>query len=60
MERYAWSYRALPGLLRRGLVAPLAHALPYGFRRVKTALATAATSTTGASATCAGSVRSTG
>jgi asparagine synthase (glutamine-hydrolysing) len=27
--------------VRRGLIAPLAHALPYGFRRVKTAVATA-------------------
>jgi asparagine synthase (glutamine-hydrolysing) len=42
MERYGWSYRTLPGFVRRGLVAPLAQALPYGFRRVKTALATAA------------------
>jgi asparagine synthase (glutamine-hydrolysing) len=41
MERFAWSYRLLPGMLRRGLIAPLAQALPYGFRRVKTALATA-------------------
>jgi hypothetical protein len=24
MERYAWSYRALPALVRRGLMAPLA------------------------------------
>jgi asparagine synthase (glutamine-hydrolysing) len=41
MERFAWGYRALPAILRRGLVAPLAYALPYGFRRVKTAVATA-------------------
>jgi asparagine synthase (glutamine-hydrolysing) len=41
MERYAWPYRALPGIVRRGLVAPLVHALPYGFRRMKTAVATA-------------------
>jgi asparagine synthase (glutamine-hydrolysing) len=41
MERFAWSYRALPAILRRGLIAPLAYALPYGFRRVKTAVTTA-------------------
>jgi asparagine synthase (glutamine-hydrolysing) len=40
MERHAWGYRALPGFVRRGLVAPLVHALPYGFRRVKTAVDT--------------------
>jgi asparagine synthase (glutamine-hydrolysing) len=42
MEHHAWSYRVLPAFVRRGLVAPLAHALPYGFRRVKTAVATSA------------------
>jgi asparagine synthase (glutamine-hydrolysing) len=41
MERHAWTYHVLPGFVRRGLIAPLAHALPYGFRRVKTAVATA-------------------
>jgi asparagine synthase (glutamine-hydrolysing) len=41
MERYGWSYRALPAMVRRGLVAPLVRALPYGFRRMKTAIATA-------------------
>ena len=41
MERFAWSYRVLPGVVRRGLVAPLVHALPYGLRRLKTAVATA-------------------
>jgi asparagine synthase (glutamine-hydrolysing) len=41
MERYGWGYRALPAIVRRGLVAPLVRALPYGFRRVKTAIATA-------------------
>jgi len=38
MERYGRGYRALPGFVRRGLVAPLVHALPFGFRRVKTAV----------------------
>ena len=33
-----WCYRGVPRLLRRALIAPLAHALPYGFRRVKTAV----------------------
>jgi asparagine synthase (glutamine-hydrolysing) len=41
MERLAWTYRALPAVVRRGLIGPLAHALPYGFRRVKTAIAVA-------------------
>jgi asparagine synthase (glutamine-hydrolysing) len=41
MERLAWTYRALPAVVRRGLIGPLAYALPYGFRRVKTAVATA-------------------
>jgi asparagine synthase (glutamine-hydrolysing) len=41
MERYGWGYRALPAIVRRGLVAPLVRALPFGFRRVKTAIATA-------------------
>ena len=41
MERYAGSYRLLPRAVRRHLIAPLAAALPYGFRRVKTALAAA-------------------
>jgi asparagine synthase (glutamine-hydrolysing) len=41
MERYARPYRALPAIVRRGLVAPLVHALPYGFRRMKTTVATA-------------------
>ena len=38
MERFAWSWRVLPGPLRRGLIAPLAHAMPFAFRRVKTAV----------------------
>jgi asparagine synthase (glutamine-hydrolysing) len=37
-ERYAARYQRLPRRLRRGLIEPLAHALPYGFRRVKTAV----------------------
>jgi len=41
MERFAWGYRVLPAILRRGLIGPLTHALPYSFRRVKTAVATA-------------------
>src|SRR5262249_61247465 len=36
-----WGSRGRPGFGRRGLVAPLVHALPYGFRRVKTAIDTA-------------------
>jgi asparagine synthase (glutamine-hydrolysing) len=39
MERFAGAWQGLPGLIRRGLVGPLARALPYGFRRVKTAVA---------------------
>ena len=38
MERFAWSWRVLPGPLRRGLIAPFAHAMPFAFRRVKTAV----------------------
>ncbi|MGE0030818.1 MAG: asparagine synthase (glutamine-hydrolyzing) [Steroidobacteraceae bacterium] len=38
VERFAERYRRLPSALRR-LVVPLARALPYGFRRVKTAIA---------------------
>jgi asparagine synthase (glutamine-hydrolysing) len=37
-ERYVPAYQRLPGLLRRRLIEPLARALPYGFRRVKTAI----------------------
>jgi asparagine synthase (glutamine-hydrolysing) len=36
MERFARTYQSVPGLLRHGLIGPLAHALPFGFRRVKT------------------------
>ncbi len=38
-ERFAGSYQLIPGCLRNHLIAPLAHALPYSFRRVKTAVA---------------------
>jgi asparagine synthase (glutamine-hydrolysing) len=38
-ERYTRGVQWLPAVLRRGLLKPLAAALPYGFRRVKTALA---------------------
>ncbi len=38
VERLAPHYQRLPASLRHGLVAPLAHALPYGFRRIKTAV----------------------
>jgi asparagine synthase (glutamine-hydrolysing) len=39
MERYAGRFQAVPRALRRGLLAPLVKALPYRFRRAKTALA---------------------
>jgi asparagine synthase (glutamine-hydrolysing) len=38
-ERFAPYYQRLPACLRHRLVAPLAQALPYGFRRLKTAVA---------------------
>src|SRR5687768_3834609 len=41
MERFGWGYRVLPAIVRRGLIAPLASALPYSFRRLKTAVASA-------------------
>jgi asparagine synthase (glutamine-hydrolysing) len=37
-ERFAQSYQILPGYVRHCLIAPLAHALPYEFRRLKTAV----------------------
>src|SRR5438132_2129683 len=37
-ERFAGSYQILPSLLRHKLIAPLARALPYEFRRAKTAV----------------------
>ncbi len=39
LERYVGAYQGLPAAVRRGLIEPLASALPYGFRRVKTAVA---------------------
>jgi asparagine synthase (glutamine-hydrolysing) len=38
VERFASDFQLLPRLVRRRLVEPLAHALPYGFRRIKTAI----------------------
>ncbi len=38
-ERYATSYQRLPDWLRRGLIEPAVQALPYRFRRAKTAIA---------------------
>ncbi|MEO8718021.1 MAG: asparagine synthase (glutamine-hydrolyzing), partial [Burkholderiales bacterium] len=38
-ERFARPYQWLPGGVRDRLIAPLARALPYRFRRIKTALA---------------------
>jgi len=37
-ERFARGYQRLPGLLRHRFIQPLVHALPYRFRRVKTAV----------------------
>ena len=37
-ERFARGYQLLPSYLRHRLIEPLAHALPYAFRRVKTAV----------------------
>jgi asparagine synthase (glutamine-hydrolysing) len=37
-ERYAGWYQALPGFIRHGLLEPLVQALPYRFRRAKTAI----------------------
>jgi asparagine synthase (glutamine-hydrolysing) len=39
-ERFRGGFQFLPACLRRGLLEPLVHALPYGFRRIKTAIAT--------------------
>lgn len=39
-ERFAAVYQRLPRALRGRLIEPLARALPYGFRRAKTAVAT--------------------
>ena len=38
-ERFAGSYQQLPRGLRNNFIAPLVHALPYRFRRAKTAMA---------------------
>ena len=37
-ERYVGWYQALPGFIRHGLLEPLVQALPYRFRRAKTAI----------------------
>jgi asparagine synthase (glutamine-hydrolysing) len=39
LERYVGTYQRLPAAVRRGLIEPLCFALPYGFRRAKTAVA---------------------
>ncbi len=39
MEQYVHAYQRLPGAVRHGLIEPLCRSLPYGFRRVKTAVA---------------------
>jgi asparagine synthase (glutamine-hydrolysing) len=39
MERFVGAYHCLPGAIRRGLLQPLVGALPYSFRRAKTAIA---------------------
>jgi asparagine synthase (glutamine-hydrolysing) len=38
-ERFVGAFQLLPGTLRHSLIEPLTHALPYKFRRVKTAVA---------------------
>lgn len=38
-ERYTSIYQLIPGLLRHEFIEPLVRALPYGFRRAKTAIA---------------------
>ncbi len=37
-ERYVSGYQTIPSLIRSGLIEPLIHALPYQFRRAKTAI----------------------
>ena len=37
-ERYVAAYQCVPALLRHGLLEPLVQALPYRFRRAKTAI----------------------
>lgn len=39
-ERYVRSYQVIPGMLRSGLIEPIVRALPYRFRRAKTAIST--------------------
>jgi asparagine synthase (glutamine-hydrolysing) len=39
-ERHAAGYQLLPRMVRQGLLEPLVRALPYRFRRVKTAVST--------------------
>ena len=38
VERFTRPFQWVPGSIRHRLVEPLAHALPYGFRRIKTAV----------------------
>jgi asparagine synthase (glutamine-hydrolysing) len=38
LERYVGAYQLVPAAVRHGLLEPLARSLPYGFRRVKTAV----------------------
>jgi asparagine synthase (glutamine-hydrolysing) len=38
VERFTQGYQLLPGCLRHRLIEPLTHALPYDFRRIKTAV----------------------
>jgi len=37
-ERFAQGYQLLPGYVRHRFIEPLTHALPYDFRRIKTAV----------------------
>jgi asparagine synthase (glutamine-hydrolysing) len=37
-ERFAQGYQLLPGYVRHRFIEPLTHALPYRFRRIKTAV----------------------
>jgi asparagine synthase (glutamine-hydrolysing) len=39
LERYVATYQRLPAAVRRGSIEPLCYALPYRFRRAKTAIA---------------------
>jgi asparagine synthase (glutamine-hydrolysing) len=42
MERFTPTYQTLPGVVRRDLIEPLVGALPFKFRRIKTAISTMA------------------